>query len=269
MRVGAHCSVSKGYPKAAEYLISIGGNAMQIFSGNPRGWKKSPIDTKKADEFTEIRKELGIFPLIIHSPYLINLAGSGKVLEKSLDAFEEELQRADTLSAEYFVIHPGSGGQSGVEEATERVIEGLSRVLDKSKPAVKVLLENTAGGKSSPGKDLNNLLHMHKALKGKTGFCLDTAHAFESGYTMKELTAHPLTEEAEAVHINDSMTGKASGHDRHAHIGEGEIGIENIRAIVNHPRLREVPFILETPKEGDMDSKNISLLKKLRDQSSR
>lgn len=269
MRVGAHCSVSGGYPAALEYLKSIGGNTLQIFSGNPRGWKKAPIDPDKASVFNKLRVDMVIGPLIIHSPYLINLAGSGEVKKKSEFAFTEELLRADILKAEYFVIHPGSGGEASPEEATERVIEALTRILNKISPKVKVLLENTAGGKSSPGKDLDNLLYIDAQLKGLTGFCLDTAHAFESGYLTAELLEHEFSARAEVVHINDSMTKHNSGHDRHAHIGEGEIGLSNLKAIVNHPPLKDIPFIIETPKEEGMDKKNISILKELRAQGNR
>ena len=266
MLVGAHCPVSGGYASAMDYLDDIGGNTLQIFYGNPRGWRKKPVDPVKAEEFKRLRAERNTGPLLIHSPYLINIATRGKVYEKSVKALEEQVTGSEVLGAEYFILHPGSSAGGDLKAGIERVTLTLNRLLDSMNPSVKILLENTAGGKSSVGRDLDTLLLIRENTGKRVGLCLDTSHAFQSGLDPDSFLSHEFTRYADVVHANDSKTPLGSGLDRHTHIGEGHIGVEGFRKTVNHSRLLERPFIIETPGGSAKDRENISLLKSLRAQ---
>lgn len=264
MRIGIHCPISGGYIKAVDYLQSAGGNTMQIFSGNPRGWARPDPSNITADEFYTLRKEKNIAPLVIHAPYLINLASpSTDIHEKSATSLAHELVISDKLKADYLVLHPGSYTTSSKEEGTEKIIKTLNEILNDINPKTELLLENTAGQGSSIGSDFDELLAMKKALNNRINFCIDTAHAFEAGYSIDEILNHKISDFIKVVHINDSKTPLGSHKDRHHHIGEGMIGIDNFKKLINHPAWKDKPFILETPWDEGYDKKNIALLKSL------
>jgi deoxyribonuclease IV len=282
MRIGAHISIAGGVAKAVDRAKAAGCEAVQIFSGNPRGWKIVPFDPEAGAEFRRRCREEEIFPVFIHSPYLINLsAPDEEIYRKSLSAFQNDLQRCDLLGADGFVIHVGYHRGEGMEAGMEKMAGALKETL-AALPDLQttILLENTASAGSSLGHRFENIAEIiNRAGAGeKLGMCFDTCHAFVSGYdvssaagldqTLEELDRTIGLDRLKIVHFNDSKYGLGSRRDRHAHIGEGEIGRAGMRRIARHPALREKAFILETPKKTpEDDPRNIALVKSFRDQS--
>ena len=279
MRIGAHISIAGGAEKTVERAREAGCEAIQIFSGNPRGWKVRKISSKDAAELKKLCRRHHIRPIVIHSPYLINLSASDpEIYRKSLNAFERDLKRADLFQAEYFVIHVGYHRGLGVEDGIDRMASSLSRTFENLEEIkVKVMLENTAGAGSSLGHNFEYIAAIieRSGLGDRLYVCLDTCHAFVSGYdvasadglerTLSEVDRLIGLDRLPVIHLNDSKFGLGSLRDRHAHIGEGEIGMEGMRRIVRHPALRDKVFILETPKDSpDADIENIARVKSFR-----
>jgi len=216
-------------------------------------------------------------PVVVHIPYLINLATPDCALyEKSMKAYIEDIERADALGAEYFVTHLGSHVGSGEDNGIDRFSKALKTIIKKSKPAVMILLENTAGSGDQIGYKLEHLKQIvdTQETPSKIGVCLDTAHAFEAGYdirskeglqdTLKEFDRLLGLDRIKTVHFNDSLSPHGSHVDRHQHIGKGKIGLEAMARIINNPRLKNAAFIMETPKKTDKDDKmNMSIAKRL------
>ena len=281
LRVGVHTSIAGALVNAVHHAKEIGCDTFQIFSANPRGWKaREPTETQYED-FRAERAASGLGPLVIHDNYLINLASADRsIREKSVAAFRKEIRRARALSADYLVMHPGSakGGTVGsairlCAESMKKAAEGLT--LD----GLTILVENTAGQGSTLGgsfEEVAEILSLVDELP--LGVCLDTAHCFEAGYPIhtRQGLAETLgkagstfgVERVRTVHANDSKTPFGSHSDRHEHIGKGHIGLAAFRRIVNHPALKDLPFICETPLDepGD-DKRNIRTLRKLAGQS--
>ncbi len=279
MRIGAHISIAGGVAKAVDRAKAAGCESVQIFSGNPRGWKIVPFDEAGAAEFRRRCREEEIYPVFIHSPYLINLsAADPEIYEKSLAAFRNDLERSDLLGADGFVIHVGYHRGEGTAAGMEKMAASLRETLD-ALPDLKteILLENTASAGSSLGHRFENIAEIiDRAGAGeKLGFCFDTCHAFVSGYdissaagldgTLEEIDRLIGLDRLKIVHFNDSKYGLGSRRDRHEHIGEGMIGRAGLRRIARHPALREKAFILETPKRTpEDDPRNIALVKSFR-----
>ncbi len=261
MRIGPHCPVSGGYAKTVEYLLYTGGNTLQIFSGNPRGWARKPINKKKAAEFTALREKHGIGPLFIHAPYLINIAGQGEIYDKSVIALKTEFQRADMLNADYLVLHPGSSINK--KDGIKQIVSAFKTVTAERAPKTKLLIENTAGSGNQMGNSPEELLQLRDRLGLQAGFCIDTAHAFQAGFSMEDM--EDLAPYTRLIHVNDSKTGFGSHSDMHAGIGEGSIGISRFASVINSPLWKEKAFIIETPGGKEADLKNINLLKSLRE----
>lgn len=281
MRIGAHISISGGVAKAVDRAKAAGCEAVQIFSGNPRGWKIVPFDPEAGAEFRRRCREEDIHPVFIHSPYLINLsAPDEEIYEKSLAAFQNDLRRSDLLGADGFVIHVGYHKGEGMEAGMKKMAAALKETLAVL-PDLKttILLENTASAGSSLGHRFEVIAEIME-LSGageKLGLCFDTCHAFVSGYdvsskagldrTLEEIDRTIGLARLQIVHFNDSKYGLGSRRDRHAHIGEGEIGRAGMRRIARHPLLQDKAFILETPKKTpEDDPRNIALVKSFRDQ---
>ncbi len=258
---------------------AVGCETVQIFSGNPRGWKIVPFDPAAGVEFRRRCREEEIYPVFIHSPYLINLsAPDPEIYEKSLAAFRDDLQRSDLLGADGFVIHVGYHRGEGMEAGVAKMAGALRETL-AALPDLKttILLENTASAGSSLGhrfEVIGEIIELSGAGE-KLGLCFDTCHAFVSGYdvstarglkeTLEEIDRQVGLDRLKLVHFNDSKYGLGSRRDRHAHIGEGEIGLAGMRRIARHPALREKAFILETPKKTpEDDPRNIALVKSFR-----
>lgn len=264
MRIGTHCPISGGFLRSIEHLKNVGGNTMQIFSGNPRSWKKSLIEGDRAHEFTVQRLACDIKPLLIHAGYLSNMASPDRnIQKKSAEKLKEELIRASMLEADYIVLHPGSFKDSTREKGLNNIANALKKILQKKSSTTQILLENTSGQGNTIGADLNELLLLRKELENSIFFCIDTAHAFQAGYSVREMLEHPAAEFTRAVHINDSKSGYGSRLDLHENIGKGKIGLDSFTDILNYPPWRNLPFILETPQSVSSDKTNISLLKSL------
>jgi deoxyribonuclease-4 len=235
---------------------------MQIFSRNPRGWQVTKLVENEVGEFKRLRKEKGVRPCFVHIPYLINLTTPDeKLWDKSVRAYIEDVRRADALGAEYFVTHLGSHKGKGEDFGIERFSRALNVILKEAKPALMILLETTSGAGDSLGGKLEHLAGIINRVqeKEKIGVCMDTCHVYAAGYniagrkgleeTMSKIDKEVGVERIRLVHLNDSHGGLGSNLDRHEHIGKGKIGLKGFRLIVNHPGLRNVPFILETPKK--------------------
>lgn len=301
LRIGIHTSIAGEVAGALEKAHKLGCNALQIFSASPRMWShhRAPAASRPneaaASAFRKRRAALGLGPLAIHANYLINLASPDRVLRaRSVQAFHDELVRGVALGADYLVVHPGSSRGADAGQAREWVAAGLRQAARGIRlGGLRVLLENTAGQGTSLGWRLEELKHIleacaREAAEVPVGVCLDTAHLFAAGYDLRTAAGWEATLAAVertvglgrvyVWHANDSKTPLGSRVDRHEHIGRGRIGLEGFRAILNHPRLREVSpetpgegtgrvgpaFILETPidKPGD-DRRNVRTLWKL------
>ncbi len=266
MRIGVHVSIAGKIYEAIDRGKELGCDTIQIFSRNPRGWKVTALDPKDAAEFKRRKKESGISPVLVHIPYLINLASPDDELrKKSIKAYIEDLKRADSLGAEYFVTHLGSHVGTGEEAGIKRFIESLNAIISKARPRCTILLENTAGSGNNLGYSFKHIKKIIDGVKDKNriGVCLDTEHAFAAGYdistkegldnTLKEFDDEVGLDRLKAIHFNDSMVKLGSRKDRHQHVGAGEIGKAGMKRIIKHPKLKGLPFIMETPKKGPKD----------------
>lgn len=269
MRFGFHISIAGGVDKVVERAKRFNCETIQLFSRNPRGWAYQAL---RNEEINKLKKELqdaNISPVVIHLPYLPNLATSDRILQdKSLEALTQDLDRAAMLGASFLIAHVGSRGDTKEEEAFRRVAKGVNEALRLSSNNVTLLLENTSG----QGKQIGyNFLQIKKIIENikhqdRIGICFDTAHAFEAGYnlstregveyTLKEFEKYIGLKKLYLIHLNDSKTPLASRIDRHFHIGQGHIGIEGFRNIINHPRLKMLPAIMETPRQTEEDDLN-------------
>ncbi len=280
MRFGVHVPVGAGLEKAVSRATELGCETIQIFSGNPRGWRSGPVPQPAGAQFRTALDREHITPLVVHAIYLINLASDDDLLrEKSTVAFAELLGRCVALGAEYVVLHPGSHGGDGVEAGARRAGEALERAWRRAgeprRPAI--LLENVAGGGSLVGSTPAQLALIRDAageVGPVCGLCVDSCHAFAAGYDVRTAAGWDrLVGEAEetwgsgaikVVHANDSAGGLGSHRDRHVHLGEGAIGEAGFREMMAQPALRELPVILETPQDDPRnDVRNLKTLRRL------
>lgn len=278
MRLGCHLSIAKGLAAAIDAAEVLHINALQIFSHSPSSWRMKPIPEQAAQAFRARRDDSEVEAVIAHAIYLINLASPDQVLfERSVAALADEVDRAVLLGIDTVVTHLGAHRGTGTSAGIRRIVTALDRVLDlpafRNRPSLRLLLEDTAGAGTTMGttfEELGSILHA-LADASHTGVCLDTCHAFAAGYPLsprgdldETLTAfdHEIgLHHLRLVHLNDSQAPLGSHRDRHAHIGEGKIGTETFALLINHPALKDLPFILETPKErvGKPDADRINL----------
>jgi deoxyribonuclease-4 len=279
MLLGVHIyGVTKIY-EALDVAHELGCNTMQIFSRSPQRWRQDLLNPKDIEEFIRRQEKLKIKPFFIHIPYLINLASPNpRLYEASIEAYIEDIQEASTLKADYIVTHMGSHKETSEQAGIQRLIKALNRILDKTKNTkVGTLLENTSGSGSWLGYKFSHQKEIIKGLKQKerVGLCFDTAHAYLAGYDIAtKVGLQGMLDEIDKlvginliklIHLNDAKGKLGSHHDRHDHIGKGSIGIEGMRNIINHPKLRDIPFILETPKKSqDDDLMNLKIVRQLR-----
>ncbi len=278
MRVGVHTSIAGALENAAHHARKIGCDTFQMFSANPRGWKTLDPEPEQCERFREARAGYGLAPVVVHDNYLINLASADpRIREKSIAAFRREIARAVALGAEFLVTHPGSAKGSSASEAIATCVEslrGAARGLNLD--GLRILVENTAGQGSAIGRTFEEVAEIIAGTERDLpmGACIDTAHSFEAGYAIhtpdgldqmvKQLDATIGLENVRVIHANDSKTAFGSHADRHEHIGKGKIGAKAFGRIVRHPKLREIPFICETPidRPGD-DKRNLRVMRKL------
>ena len=283
MYFGAHVKSSGGVWHAILNGVGVGGEAVQFFAGNPRTWAPKVYEGQDAANFLDVRAASPISFVVIHTSYLINLASAREdFYEKSVTSLLGAVAAADQLGAEAIVTHVGSHQGAGFDVGLARVQAALRRALAESEGSpVRILLENTAGAGGTMGVDFDELGAMIRAIDEhpRLGLCLDTAHVFEAGFdirtaagldeTLARLDAACGLERLVMLHLNDSRTPLGSNRDRHENIGDGEIGREGFRAIVNHPAFADVPGILEVPGfdgEGP-DARNVWILRELMEES--
>jgi deoxyribonuclease-4 len=277
MRIGLHVSIAGKIWESLERAKALGCDTMQIFSRNPRGWNVSGLDRADIERFLALKKDYDITPVVVHIPYIINLATPDDALyRKSIKAYIEDIARADELGAEYFVTHLGSHTGSGEDNGIARFSKALDGIIRKARPKLTILLENTAGSGDSIGYDFRHLNRIIESLSDprRVAVCLDTAHAFEAGYdiktkaglskTMKNFDRLIGLDRIKVVHFNDSLSPGSSRVDRHQHLGKGSLGLEALGRIINYPALRGAAFIMETPKESERDDvRNLKVAKRL------
>lgn len=277
MRFGFHIWISEGFSRVPELARRRRARTIQFFSHNPRGWRVSPLAVREVEKFREEIKKFDIKPLFLHMPYLCNLASSNENFYlRSIDTLVMELERAEVLGAPFLITHMGSSGNEGETESIERLTKAINYSLHKVQNSVTVVVENTAGQGSQIGDKFSEIKAVIEGIENKEriGVCLDTAHAFEAGYdlskreglekTLEEFERLIGVNKLKLLHINDSKTPLGSRVDRHWHIGEGYIGSEGFKNIVNHPQLLHLPGIMETPhKSEDDDIRNMEKIESL------
>lgn len=287
MKIGCHVSIAGGIDNSIVRAEELGCNTMQIFSKNASTWLEKVLKKDEVESFRENLKNSNVNPIFIHTSYLINLASSSDELYfKSINAFLEEMKRADLLLPDpYLIIHPGAHTGAGEEYGIQRIIRALNIILEKSVDLnlkTMILLEDTAGSGTHLGYTFYQLKRMMEGARDRKriGMCFDTCHAFAAGYdlshqegieqTLEEIDKYLGLERLKVIHLNDSKFPLGSRKDRHMHIGKGYIGLEGFKVLVNHKYLKDLPFVLETPKHDEKDDlKNINLVKSLVEGSSK
>ncbi len=279
-RIGAHTSIAGSLERAAEQAAALGCDTFQIFSRSPRMWRAGQLDPAAVERLKEARERFGLAPLVIHGNYLVNLAAADPIVrKKSIAAFRDEVNRAVALGAEYLVIHPGSHRGQTPARAMKTLANSVAKAVRGIRwNNLELLLENTAGGGTSIGRDFSELAELRDMIQKKAsvpvGFCIDTAHSYEAGFdvstsrglnnTLRLIDDTIGIEAVRVIHANDSKTSLGSNADRHEHIGKGKIGREAFRRMLHHPKLRGKPFILETPQDaGGGHQRNVKALKTL------
>jgi len=269
--IGNHLSVSKGYLAMGRQATKLGGDTFAFFTRNPRGGKAKEIDEKDLDALHNYLSENDFGTLVAHAPYTMNLcAAKEEVRSFSLDMLADDLERMQKIRHSYYNFHPGSHVGQGTEKGITLIADALNRTL-KPEHDTMVLLETMAGKGSEVGRTFEELQSIIEqvALSDKLGVCFDTCHVWDAGYDIVDNLDRVLKEFDQiigldrllAVHLNDSMNPKGSHKDRHQKIGEGEIGAEALKRVVNHPALQGKPFILETPNDDDGYAKEIAQIR--------
>jgi deoxyribonuclease-4 len=277
MRFGFHISIAGGFSRVVERARIRSCETIQFFSRNPRGWKYSPLNKKEVEEFRSSVRSSALFPVFLHMPYLPNIASiKSKFYKRSIRSIATDLKRAEHLGAQYLIIHIGHRMESLEDQAIEAVSQGIDQAFEMVPNGVILLLENTAGQGTEIGYSFDQIkkiiegVHDHQRM----GVCLDTAHTFEAGHDLSNkdgldrmLESFDQTvglKRLHLLHLNDSKTPLGSRKDRHWHIGEGYIGLEGFRTLVNHPLLRHLPGIMETPRKDTVeDLKNMKVIRSL------
>ena len=285
---GAHHSIAGGLPKAVERAVETGCDCLQVFTRNINQWAVKPLDPAMATAFRKAVAEAGLGLVVAHDSYLINPASAEDTLrEKSIAGLVTELERADQLGIPWVVAHPGAAGEQDRAVAVQRAADGIVEALKRTRNLSSgILIETTAGQGSCLGDTFEEIAAMlkridrSKTLRNRVAVCLDTCHVFAAGYplapqaalddTLQQFDAVIGLDRLKLIHANDSKRECGARVDRHEAIGEGKIGREAFKLLVNHPQLTGVPFILETPKEGSdgkpdpaNDIRNVRLLRRL------
>ncbi len=275
--LGAHMSIAGGLDKAIERGLKAGCTAVQIFTKNASRWSVKPLGDEEVRRFCTAWEAGSIGPVAAHDSYLINLASPDEVLwRKSMDAFGDEMRRCARLGVPLLVMHPGAPRDSGEAAGLRRVVAAFEELLATAPDGVRVLVENTAGQGSCLGHCFEHLAAILAPLpEERFGVCFDTCHAFAAGYDLSTPGGYQkVMAEFDRVvglgrlalfHLNDCKKGCGSHVDRHEHIGQGAIGREGFGALMRDERFLTIPKILETPRgdEGEMDEKNLALLREL------
>lgn len=288
MFIGCHLSSTKGFLAMGKTALSIGANTFAFFTRNPRGGSAKELDSEDAHALTELCKAEGFGPLVAHAPYTMNLCSADEGIRGfAAGMLREDILRMEALPGNYYNFHPGSHTGQGVEVGIGFIAEALRSVLPLAEHTT-ILLETMAGKGSEVGRRFEELKEIIDRVEGtasvssespvqgapvpRLGVCIDTCHLHDGGYDIVHDLDAVLNEfdniigldRLKACHLNDSMNDAGSRKDRHAKIGEGHIGLEALTAVINHPVLKNLPFILETPNELPGYAKEIALLRSLR-----
>lgn len=265
--IGCHLTSSKGYEKMAQSAIDLGANTFQFFTRNPRGTKAKDLDLDDIKKFKEIWNK----PFVAHAPYILNLCSTKDGLrELAVKIMMDDLQRLSTIGCPYYNIHPGSHTGQGSDTGVRQIADGINQILEVDTP-VTFLLETMSGKGTEMGRTFDELASIYQLIekKDKVGYLLDTCHIFDGGYDLNTSVDSVLKEfdktldikNLKAIHLNDSKNILASHKDRHEKLGDGNIMIESIKQILNHPFTKDLPFILETPNDLDGYKKEIQMVK--------
>jgi len=271
LKIGCHLSVSKGYKAMGEEALKIGANTFQFFSRNPRGSKAKEIDPKDVEALINLARENNFAKILAHAPYTLNACSADvSTRQFALEVFADDLARMEYLPNNLYNFHPGSHVKLGVELGIEYIINMLNCVI-KTEQTTIVLLETMSGKGTEVGKTFEEIKQILDGvtLSSKMGVCLDTCHVYDAGYdivnnldgVIKEFDKIIGLDKLCAIHLNDSKNPFNSHKDRHEKIGDGFIGKEGIFRIINHPKLRNLPFFLETPVEVPIHAEEIMMLK--------
>ena len=269
--IGNHTSSSKGYAAMGRQMLKNGGNTFAFFTRNPRGGNAKAIDPADVAKFLELAREHEFGKIVAHAPYTLNACAVKENLrEFAKETFADDLKRMEFTPGNYYNFHPGSHVGQGIEVGIQKIAEVLNAVLTKEQTTT-VLLETMSGKGSEVGSRFEELRAIMDLVekKDKLGVCLDTCHVWDGGYDIVNDLDGVLDEfdhiigldKLKAVHLNDSLNDLGSHKDRHARIGEGKIGLDALVRVIRHPKLKEIPFILETPNDDEGWTKEISLLR--------
>lgn len=272
--IGSHISIAKGFKKAAQISVDIGANTFQFFSRNPRGGNAKEFNEKDIKAFQTIREENNFGKLLAHAPYTMNLAAANEdTYEFAKKVIKEDVARMDSIGIDYICFHPGSHVGSGVEVGIKKIVDGLNQAIT-GEENIMVLLETMSGKGTEIGRSFEELREIIDGVEHneRIGVCMDTCHIFSAGYdivndldgVLEEFDKVVGLQRLKTIHLNDSMMPFGKNKDRHAGIGEGEIGMKALLEVINHPKLRDIPFFLETPYDDDGHGREIAMLKENR-----
>ena len=269
--IGNHTSSSKGYAAMGRQIVKNGGNTFAFFTRNPRGGNAKAIDPADVAKFQEIAREHEFGKIVAHAPYTLNACATKENLRDfARNTFSDDLKRMEATPGNYYNFHPGSHVGQGIEVGIQKIAEVLNAVLTEEQTTT-VLLETMAGKGSEVGSHFQELRAIMDLVekRDKLGICLDTCHVWDGGYDIVNDLDGVITEfdriigldHLKAIHLNDSLNPLGSHKDRHARIGEGQIGLDALVRVIRHPALEGKPFILETPNDDEGWTREIALLR--------
>lgn len=272
LHIGCHLSSAKGFLAMGKEAAAMKADTFAFFTRNPRGGKAKDIGTADVEAFLAFHREHNFVRLVAHAPYTMNLcAAKENIRTFALEMLTDDLRRMEVIPGNYYNFHPGSHVGQGIEKGIELIADGLNQAMFPEQTTT-VLLETMAGKGSEVGRSFEELRAImdRVTLNDKLGICLDTCHVWDGGYdivtdldgVLEEFDRIIGIDRLKAIHINDSLNPLGSHKDRHARIGEGCIGLAALSAVTRHPKLRELPFILETPNDNEGYAEEIALLRK-------
>lgn len=271
LNIGCHLSISKGFYELGLEALKINANTFQFFTRNPRGGKAKELDSEDISKLEKLMKENNFAEPLAHAPYTLNACSADeRTREFAFETMKDDLNRLEKLPCKLYNFHPGSHVGQGVDVGIEQISEMLNKILTKEQTTT-VLLETMSGKGTEVGRSFEELKRIidNVILKEKIGVCLDTCHINDAGYDIVNNLDGVIDEfdriigldKLKAIHLNDSLNELGAHKDRHAKIGEGKIGVEALVKVINHPKLKHLPFFLETPNELDGYAKEIQLLR--------
>ena len=269
--IGNHTSSSKGYAAMGRQIVKNGGNTFAFFTRNPRGGNAKAIDPADVAKFQEIAREHEFGKIVAHAPYTLNACAAKENLRDfARNTFSDDLKRMEATPGNYYNFHPGSHVGQGIEVGIQKIAEVLNAVLTEEQTTT-VLLETMAGKGSEVGSHFQELRAIMDLVekRDKLGICLDTCHVWDGGYdivndldgVLSEFDRIICLDHLKAIHLNDSLNPLGSHKDRHARIGEGQMGLDALVRVIRHPALEGKPFILETPNDDEGWTREIALLR--------